>query len=126
MAHFAKLGLNSKVISVHVVDNEVLEDENGNEQEQLGIDYLKEVHANYPFWVQSSYNNNFRGKHASPGYLYNEELDCFHEKEPPYESWSFSEETLRYEAPIPYPEDGKEYEWVEITKTWAEVAFPES
>ena len=40
MAHYAKLGLNSKVISVLVVDNDDITDENGNEVEQLGIDYL--------------------------------------------------------------------------------------
>ena len=40
MAHFAKLGLNNEVIGVHVVDNVNLLDADGNEQEQIGIDYL--------------------------------------------------------------------------------------
>ncbi|MCS5589014.1 MAG: hypothetical protein NZ824_03490 [Candidatus Thioglobus sp.] len=122
MAHFAKIGLGYEVLRVIVVDNENILDAEGNESEQVGIDYITKI-TGYPFWKQSSYNDNFRGKHASRGFLYNPELDCFHEKEPPYESWSFSEETLRYEAPTPKPDDGKEYEWVELTQKWVEILF---
>ena len=46
MAHFAKLGLNSKVIKVHsVADHKA-------PTEKDGIEYLHKLH-NYPFWVQA-------------------------------------------------------------------------
>ena len=45
MAHFANLGSNSEVIDVQVIDNENLLDANGNEQEQLGIDFLEQIHG---------------------------------------------------------------------------------
>ncbi len=44
MAHFAKLNSNSEVVEVHVVNNDVITDANGQEQEQLGIDFLNNLH----------------------------------------------------------------------------------
>jgi hypothetical protein len=38
-----------------------------------------------------------------------------------YKSWIFNEENCRYEPPIPYPNDGKHYEWSENFLTWYEV-----
>ena len=43
MAHFAKIGLNNKVINVVAVDNRNLEDSNGIEQEQNGINFLESI-----------------------------------------------------------------------------------
>ena len=40
MAHFAKLNSQDIVEKVIVVHNDVLKDENGDEQEQLGADYI--------------------------------------------------------------------------------------
>jgi hypothetical protein len=57
MASFAKLGLNSKVIEVLSVDNEVLHDANGIEQESIGIDFLTILHG-WSIWKQTSYNTN--------------------------------------------------------------------
>ena len=39
MASFAKIGLNSKVMSVHSVHNNELKDSNGVEQEVLGVEF---------------------------------------------------------------------------------------
>ncbi len=49
MASFAKIGLNSKVIEVLSVVNEVLHDSNGIEQEVNGIDFLTKL-TGYP-WI---------------------------------------------------------------------------
>jgi hypothetical protein len=43
MASFAKIGLNGKVIEVLSVNNEVLHDANGVEQEAIGIDFLTKL-----------------------------------------------------------------------------------
>jgi hypothetical protein len=65
MAHFAKIedGLVTEVI---VVNNEVITDENGTEQEALGIEFCQSLFGGE--WVQTSYNNNFRGVYAGIGY----------------------------------------------------------
>ena len=83
MASFAKIGLNNKVIAVVSVNNEVLKDSNGVEQEQLGIDFLTNIYG-WAVWKQTSYNtyngvhNNggtpFRKNHAGIGYTYNEAM----------------------------------------------------
>ena len=41
--------------------------------------------------------------------------------EQPYESWVWNTETLRWEAPVPYPDDDKFYTWDEETQSWVEV-----
>ena len=54
MAHFAKLGINSKVIGVHVVDNKDLLNGYGVEEEEIGRQYLERIH-HWPLWKQTSY-----------------------------------------------------------------------
>jgi len=120
MAHYAKLGLNSKVIDVLVVDNESITDENGNEIEQLGINFLMNL-TGYPFWVQTSYNNNIRKNYAGIGFKYDDDLDAFIPPKP-YTSWSLNEDTCQWEAPTPTPEDGKRYMWDEEIQDWSVLA----
>lgn len=77
MAHFAQLDENNNVIIVIVINNEDLLDENGEEQESVGLEYIRTVLKDESKWVQTSYNNNFRGVFAGPGHKYDEELDIF-------------------------------------------------
>jgi len=39
-----------------------------------------------------------------------------------YASWSFNEDTCRFDPPTPYPTDGNPYRWDEETTAWVEVA----
>jgi hypothetical protein len=84
MAHFARLDENNVVIAVHVVNNDVLDPDN---EEASGIDFLTELHG-HQWWVQTSYNSNFRGTYAGVGYTYNEEQDIFIAPEPTEETLS--------------------------------------
>ena len=95
MASFAKIGLNSKVIEVHSVVNEVLKDAKGTEQEVLGIDFLTKL-TGWAVWKQTSYNTRggvhllggtpFRKNHAGIGMTYDEDRDAFIAPKP-YASW---------------------------------------
>jgi hypothetical protein len=123
MASFAKIGLNGKVIEVLSVNNEVLHDSNGVEQESIGIDFLTKL-TGYPVWVQTSYNNNFRKNHAGIGMTYDEDRDAFIPKKP-FNSWILNETTCLWEAPVAMPEltqeqiDNKNYyAWNEQIKNW--------
>jgi len=126
MASFAKIGLNSKVIEILSVVNEVLHDSNGVEQESIGIDFLTKL-TGYPLWKQTSYNtvggvhnNNgipFRKNHAGIGYTYDENRDAFIPKKP-YNSWILNEDTCLWESPIPYPQDNNRYNWNEQNQSW--------
>ena len=68
MSHWAELDDNNVVIRVTVGDNN---DPAGDEGYQWLIDNLGGR------WVQTSYNNNFRGTFASIGYTYDPVQDIF-------------------------------------------------
>jgi len=116
MASFAKIGLNNKVIEVLSVNNEVLKDANGIEQESIGVDFLTKL-TGYPVWKQTSYNGNFRKNHAGIGYTYNEDRDAFIPPKP-FNSWILNETTCQWEAPVAKPNDGQKYNWNETIKNW--------
>ena len=122
MAHFCKLGVGNIVEEVHVVKNEVITDNTGNEQEQLGVDFLNNLYGTRDVWKQTSYNQSFRKNFAGKGYSYDQERDAFIPPQP-YESWTLDEETCLWTPPTPYPtitDENKDdiYIWNETTKTW--------
>jgi hypothetical protein len=100
MAYFSKLNNSNIVIETISVNNAVITDENGNEIEQKGIDFLRNLY-NEPEsnWKKTSYNtkggkyyeqtNNkypilsqdqskaFRKNYAHAGYIYDAQRDAF-------------------------------------------------
>jgi hypothetical protein len=126
MASFAKIGLNSKVIEVLSVHNNVLKDSNGVEQESIGVDFLTKL-TGYPVWKQTSYNTHggvhsfggtpLRKNFAGIGMIYDEDRDAFIPKKP-FNSWILNEDTCLWNAPVAYPQDNYTYRWNESTLTW--------
>ena len=110
MAHFAKIGMNGKVIAVVTCGNNDMKDHEGNEVEALGQEYL-EKHNNWPkeLWIQTSYNtrNNvhslggapFRGNYAGIGSIWDEDNQIFWPKQP-YPSWVKDTTTASWKSPI--------------------------
>lgn len=117
MAHFAQLNENNVVIQVIVVNNEVLLDQNGVEQEQIGIDFCKSLFGEETIWKQTSYNSTFRKNFAGIGYEYSVLFDGFISPKP-FDSWSLNENTCQWEAPINMPNDGNSYYWSEESHQW--------
>ena len=68
MAHFARIDDNNIVTEVVVVANEV---------EDRGEEFLSQDLGLGGRWVQTSYNNNFRGIYTAIGYWYDEVNDVF-------------------------------------------------
>jgi len=68
MAHFAEIDNNNLVLRVLVVDN-LLEEE--------GANFLSNTLGLGGTWIQTSYNNNFRGKFADIGDTYDSVNDVF-------------------------------------------------
>jgi len=126
MASFAKIGLNSKVIEVLSVHNNVLKDSNGIEQEVNGIDFLTKL-TGYPVWKQTSYNTlggvhrnggtPLRKNHAGIGYTYDEDRDAFIQPKH-FKSWILNEDTCIWEAPVAMTIDDNNYSWNEQTLSW--------
>ena len=143
MSHFAKIGMNGKVIQVLTMDNEEMKDDNGNEVEAKGQEWL-ERHNNWPaqMWIQTSYNTlsnkhytdgvesedqskAFRGNYAGIGYEWDEDNNIFWPKKP-FASWIKNLTTASWQSPIgDAPEltdeqiaDNKYYSWNEDNQSW--------
>ena len=110
MAHFAKIGMNGKVIAVLTLDNKDMLNGDGVEDESVGQQYL-ETHNNWPaqMWIQTSYNtyNNehklggtpLRGNYAGIGHEWDEDNNIFWPKKP-YASWVKNTTDARWQSPI--------------------------
>jgi hypothetical protein len=109
MSHFAELDENNVVLRVLVGDNNM-----PNE----GYDWFVENLGGR--WVQTSYSGSIRKNFAGIGYTYDEDRDAFIPPKP-FDSWTLNETTCRWQAPVPYPQDGRIYRWDEDSLTWIEV-----
>ena len=89
MAHFAKLGVGNKVLTVEVVSNDI---------------------ATYKDRI-------LRKNFAGIGFKHDQTRDAFIPPKP-YKSWVLNETTCLWEAPVAYPTDGQEYKWNETTTSW--------
>ena len=137
MAHFAKLGSNSKVIQVLTLNNGDMLNADGVEDETVGQQYL-ERHNNWPaqMWIQTSYNTSggthnsggtpLRGNYAGIGYTWDEDNNLFYGKKP-YASWVLNTTTATWHSPIgDAPDDltdeekaaNTHYVWNEGTGAW--------
>ena len=105
MSHFAEINSDSIVQRVIVAEQ----------------DFINSGAVGDSFnWVQTSYNGNFRKNYAGTGYSYDKTKDAFIAPQP-YPSWTLAEPSFQWEAPTPYPTDGKMYTWDEPTVAWKEV-----
>ena len=119
MAHFAQLDENNLVTQVIVVHNNELLD-NGVESEAKGIMFCQSLFGADTRWVQTSYNASIKKNYAGVGYTYDQQRDAFIAPKP-FDSWVLNEDTCNWESPVPYPNDGKTYQWNEATTSWVEV-----
>ena len=124
MAHWAELDTNNQVLRVLVVDNSITEV--SSYLQNLGFS------AN---WVQTSYNTRggihygSDGKpdknpqigfnYAAEGYFW--DGTGFYAPQP-FPSWTLNKNTYFWEAPIPYPDGKKLYNWDESSKSWVGVS----
>ena len=140
MAYFSKLDDNNVVTQVTSVNNSVLLDENGVEQESKGIEFLRNLY-NEPtaVWKQTSYNTlggehllggtPFRKNYGGVSFIYNETADAFHAPRPIDDvtgqilnSWTLNTTTYLWEPPTPCPEtydDGR----MDVNEAGEEVAL---
>lgn len=82
-----------------------------------GIHYKPNVVPREPSEDQSK---ALRKNYAGIGYTYNLEKDAFIPPQP-YLSWTLDNFSCLWDPPVPYPTDGKMYNWDEATLSWVEV-----
>jgi len=117
MAHFAKLGVNGKVIAVHALDNSKLLNADNVEDESVGQQELERIHG-WPaaMWIKTSYNTRgnkyynadgtegdqskkLRGNYAGIGYTWDEDNEIFWPKKP-HASWVKNTTTAAWDSPL--------------------------
>jgi hypothetical protein len=121
MAYFAKLGTGNIIENVISINNSVITDSNGIEQEQLGVDFINKLYNTRDVWKKTSYNNNIRKNFAGIGFQYDQERDAFIPPKP-FNSWILNEDTCLWNAPVAMPttelEDNQYYSWNESIVNW--------
>jgi hypothetical protein len=118
MSHFAQLDSNNTVISVLVIEQDVID---------TGL------FGEPTSFVQTSYNTYggvhqlggapLRKNYAGIGFTYDSTRDAFIPPTP-YPSWILNEDTCLWEAPTPMPTDDKLYNWDEESTSWLEISIP--
>ena len=104
MSHFAKI-VQGKVVRVIKADQ----------------DFMDSFVDDSPGrWIETFKDRSQRTHFAGINFTYDEDRDAFI---PPqdYPSWTLNEETLLWEAPVAFPDDGEQYTWNEETQTWDAV-----
>ena len=117
MAHFAHIN-NGLVDQVIVINNEDAPDP-FPESETAGQAFIASLGLPGE-WRQTSYHGTFRYNYAGLGYSWDAARDAFIPPQP-FPSWTLNESTCLWDAPVPYPDDGKQYEWDEATQSWLPV-----
>jgi len=117
MAYFAKLNSDNIVENVISINNSVITDNNGVEQEQIGVDFINNLYETNDIWKQTSYNKTFRKNHAGIGFTYDSNRDAFIPQKP-YNSWILNEQTCNWDAPVARPQDENMYTWNEEILNW--------
>lgn len=141
MAHFAQLDENNDVVQVVVLNNSIITDGDGVEQESLGVTHLQNIYGEDTTWKMTSYNTRhnkhwttlfetesddqtkaFRGNFASVGGSYDAVNDIFITPRPKdyynnvANSWTWNTTDAKWESPIAIPSDdgvSAKYGWVE-------------
>lgn len=142
MAHFAKLGVNGKVLSVEVVADADCQGADGTEMESIGVDFLNKTHG-WPLWAKTSYNTRggkyynadgteasdqskaYRGNYAGIGYTWDEDNEIFWPKQP-HASWTKNTSTASWNSPITYPsvlDDGQDPVVFTYDISWDEALY---
>ena len=122
MAHFAKINSENLVTEVIVINNDVILDSNGEEQESLGVDFCKQIYGEGTY-KQTSYNSKMRKNMATVGSTYDTSRDAFIRPKR-YSSWVLDESTCRWIPPVEQPSDSEAnggnvlYHWDESSNNW--------
>jgi hypothetical protein len=119
MAHYAFLDENNVVTEVIVGKDEG----NFDWEQQYGSfrgQACKRTSFNTFGGVHRLGGTPFRKNYAGIGYIYDSQRDAFISSKP-FASWVLNENSCLWEAPVAKPDNGKLYEWDEVTTSWIEM-----
>jgi hypothetical protein len=140
MAHFAQLDDNNIVTGVFVVNNDVITDSNGDEQESLGQTFFRNLFSDTKTYKKCSYNTignkywsdvpnrvlgdqskKLRANYPGVGWTYDPSADVFYEPRP-FPSWNLNTTTYLWDPPVAQPaandSDTFDWKWDESSTSW--------
>lgn len=120
MGHYAKVvdGVVQKVITADATFFETFVDDSPGEWIKTSYNTYGGIHYEPNSWVVSpDQSKSLRKNYAGVGFTYDKTKDAFIPIKP-YPSWILNEQTCLWEAPVPYPNDGKNYQWDEQKQEW--------
>jgi hypothetical protein len=119
MASFAKLDENNIVENIIVVSDDDLQNLPFPESEPIGIEFLTGLFPN-TIWKQSCKNNSFRFRGASIQGKFHPECGTHGGFSIPNDddTYIWDESVCNWVPPVPYPTDGRNYEWISQTQRW--------
>ncbi len=121
MAHFAELDDNNIVQRVIVVSNKNTSDENGVEDENIGVAFCKSLYGSDTNWKQCSYSMRTRRAFPSAGMLYSQTHDVYHNPSP-FPSWILNSNAI-WEAPNDEPSITEEQLSLGYENYWNEIEY---
>ena len=127
MSHYAKVvdGIVSQVIVAEAEFFESFVDSSPGEWIQTSYNTRGGVHIDPETGEPSADQSKaLRKNYAGIGFTYDRERDAFIPPKP-FASWTLNEASCLWESPVPYPTDGKLYQWDEATTSWVEVPVQE-
>ena len=112
MSHFAKI--EDGVVTQVIVSEQDFIDTMDGQRVQTSYNTRGGIH-----YAPNSHEPDggiaLRKNYAGIGYTYDEGYDAFIPPKP-YDSWILDEPTCTWESPVPYPNDGSD--WNEDTQNW--------
>lgn len=120
MAYFAKLNGSNAVINVYKVNNDTLEDINGNEVDQNGVNHLNSLYGFHPKWVRAYKDGSQRVCFPEKGYQYNLSLDAFIPPKP-FSSWTLDTTLKKWVPPVAEPSGDGIVKWDEDNQQWIQI-----
>jgi hypothetical protein len=123
MAHYAFLDENNVVTEVITgVDEHIVQTDTDGTQVGGSSEAWETWYGNFRGQVckRTSYNGTIRKHYAGIGFTYDADKDVFIPPKP-YSAWVLNEDSYTWEAPIPYPTDGKSYQWSDDDLAWKEA-----
>lgn len=122
MAHFAQVE-DTIVKQVIVISDNDAPDPAPEHSEPMGQAFIRDVLKLDGKWIQTSYNSKFRAHYAGIGFTWDTTNQVFYAPQP-YLSWHL-DENWNWQAPVPYPNDGKDYYWDEAKQEWVQIEISE-
>lgn len=118
MKHFAQVE-NGIVLQVIVAEQDFI-DTLPNPQSWIETTNRTKGGIHYDQYGKPDGGVVLRANYAGIGHTYDSTNDVFYAPQP-FASWTISAPTWLWQAPIPYPNNGKPYYWDESTTSWIEV-----